>query len=430
MLVRVFEADTMPEALKKVKEALGPDALILSTRTVRKGGLGVFRKPICEVTAAIDSVEEDVFEEAGAAGDVQAAEPEELTYQDLWQQSQPSSAAGYHPHIHGFKPPNGSKPPEGSKQLDDGLKDVRHEIDELKALVRQLAKPAEAPAPRTRPVVSAPPKRAPQNAEVQEMSLLQNELDRIGICGEAAATLEHYAWEKLSPRQLGDPQGIREFLTDAIGRLVSVAGPLRLDPQRQKRIALVGPTGVGKTTTLAKMAANQLLRGVGRVALITIDTYRIAAVEQLKVYGEIMNLPVEVVTTPEQLQQAFARHRDKELILIDTAGRSPRNDLSMAELEAFLGAAGTENHLVLSATTRDRELTEAVQRFSRIPLHSLIFTKLDECEQCGSLLNIPLTQQLPLSFLTNGQRVPEDLLEADVEAITGFITGSYREKAV
>jgi flagellar biosynthesis protein FlhF len=417
MLVRIFEAETMPQALKKVKEALGPDALILSTRTVRKSGLGVFRKPICEVTAAIDSSDSEEFGQSSPApNNPLAAEQDELNYQDLWQQPRESAVASYNQHIQGIKP------------QDDSLKDVRNEIDELKALVQQLAKPAETPAPR--PIVTAPPRKLQQGAEVQEMSLLQNELDRLGISDEAAATLEQYAWEKLSPRQLGDPQGIREFLNDAIGRLVSVTCPFKSIGNQQKRIALVGPTGVGKTTTIAKMAASQLLKGTTRIALITIDTYRIAAVEQLKVYGEIMNLPVEVVTTPEQLQQAIARHRDKELILIDTAGRSPRDDMSIAELAAFLGHANTENHLVLSATTRDRELSEVVQRFGRIPLHSLVFTKLDECEQCGTLLNISLTQQLPLSFLTNGQRVPEDLMEADAEAITGFITGSYREKAV
>ncbi|ABA88410.1 flagellar biogenesis protein FlhF [Syntrophotalea carbinolica DSM 2380] len=419
MLVRVFEAETMPLALKKVKEALGPDALILSTRTVRKSGLGVFRKPICEVTAAIDTVEPEADTAAPQTPPPNAGkteEQDELTYQDLWQKTRPGAEAAYQPHIYGTERPK------------DDLKDVRNEIDELKALVKQLAKPAEPASPP--PIVAAPPRKVQQGAEVQEMALLHNELDRLGICGEAAASLEQYAWDKLSPRQLGDPQGIREFLVDAIARLITVYGPLQTEPRRQKRIALVGPTGVGKTTTIAKMAAKQLLNGTGRVALVTIDTYRIAAVEQLKVYGEIMNLPVEVVTTPEQLHQALARHQDKELILIDTAGRSPRDDMSIAELAAFLGKAETENLLVLSATTRDRELTEAVQRFSRIPLHSLVFTKLDECEQCGTLLNISLTQQLPLSFLTNGQRVPEDLVEADTEAITGFITGSYREKAV
>lgn len=418
MLVRVFEAETMALALKKVKEALGPDALILSTRTVRKSGLGVFRKPLCEVTAAIDSADTESFSEPQAKpGIVPAAEMDELSYQDLWRQPETQPQP---------KPATAASVP---RQPEDSLRDVRNEIDELKALVRQLARPSE-PAPPGPAIAAAAPRKRPAGTEVQEMGLLQNELERLGISGEAAATLEQYAWENLSPRQLGDPQGIREFLSDAIGRLVHVSGAVRIAPGRQKRVALVGPTGVGKTTTIAKMAAGQLLKGVGRVALITIDTYRIAAVEQLKVYGEIMHIPVEVVTTPEQLHQALSRHADKELILIDTAGRSPRDDMSIAELAAFLGKAETENHLVVSATTRDRELAETVQRFSRIPLHSLVFTKLDECEQCGALLNLSLTRQLPLSYLTFGQRVPEDFMEADVETITGFITGSYREKAV
>jgi flagellar biosynthesis protein FlhF len=418
MLVRVFEAETMPLALKKVKEALGPDALILSTRTVRKGGLGVFRKPICEVTAAIDSMEPESFKEASPkpAEDREAAQ-DELTYQNLWKQPQQSHPDGYPSTNHSPKHPD-----------EDNLKEVRNEIDELKALVKQLAKPAEPAVPQT--IATSRPQKPKASAEVREMRLLQNELERLGIGGEAAEALEQYAWERLSPKQLGDPQGIREFLAEAIGRMIHVAAPFQTGPNRQKRVALIGPTGVGKTTTIAKMAASQLLRGVTGVALITIDTYRIAAVEQLKVYGEIMNIPVEVVTTPEQLQQALKRHRDKELILIDTAGRSPRDDMSIAELTTFLETADTENHLVLSATTRDRELTDTVKRFGRIPLHSLVFTKLDECEQCGTVLNISLTQQLPLSFLTNGQRVPEDLIEADAEAITGFITGSHREKAV
>jgi flagellar biosynthesis protein FlhF len=180
---------------------------------------------------------------------------------------------------------------------------------------------------------------------------------------------------------------------------------------------------VGKTTTIAKLAANLLLEGGIRIALVTIDTYRIAAVEQLKVYGELMNVPVEVVLTPEQLQEVFARHQDKDLILIDTAGRSPKDEESIADLNKFLGPeSATEIHLVLAASTRDSELQSTVRNFGRLPLNSLVFTKLDECDQCGSLLNVPLHQDLPLSYLTNGQRVPEDLLVADPAAVAGFVT--------
>ncbi len=135
-----------------------------------------------------------------------------------------------------------------------------------------------------------------------------------------------------------------------------------------------------------------------------------------------MNLPVEVVLTPAQLQEVFSRHQDKDLILIDTAGRSPKDEQSIAELHSFLGPESvTENHLVLAAPTRDSELQSAVGHFECLSLHSLIFTKLDECDQRGSLLNVPLHQNLPLSYLTNGQRVPEDLIVADPAAVAGFV---------
>jgi flagellar biosynthesis protein FlhF len=187
---------------------------------------------------------------------------------------------------------------------------------------------------------------------------------------------------------------------------------------------LIGPTGVGKTTTLAKLAADYLTHFDGKVALVTIDTYRIAAVEQLKVYGEILCLPVEVVFSPAELQAAFARHADKDLILVDTAGRSPRDDQRLDELAAFLGPdSATSKHLVLAAPTRNRELQETVRRFGRLPLDSIIFTKLDECEDRGALLNIPARQDLPVSYLTNGQRVPEDLLTAKPATIADFVMG-------
>jgi flagellar biosynthesis protein FlhF len=137
-----------------------------------------------------------------------------------------------------------------------------------------------------------------------------------------------------------------------------------------------------------------------------------------------MNVPVEVVVSPKQMRGVLNRHRDKDLILIDTAGRSPRDETSLNELADILTPElGTENHLVLSAATRDEDLYGAVARFGRVAIHNLIFTKIDECSQAGALFNVHLRHNFPIAYLTNGQRVPEDILVADSKNIARMIMG-------
>jgi flagellar biosynthesis protein FlhF len=243
-----------------------------------------------------------------------------------------------------------------------------------------------------------------------------------GIEPETASALARYAGQRLSPAQLDDPQALRLCLVDAVQNFISVAPPDFTEDGQQKRIALVGPTGVGKTTTIAKLAAWYMARHHGKLALITIDTYRIAAVEQLKVYGQIMRLPVEVVIGPEQWASCLNKHHDADLILIDTSGHSPQNALAVTELSEFFTAIpAIEKHLVLSATTREHELLHSLQAFDALAVERTIFTKIDECSNLGVLLNVQVHNARPLSFLTNGQRVPEDLLEIDRRKVAELI---------
>jgi len=399
MLVKVFEAEEMSSALRMVKEKLGPDALILSTRTLRKGGMGVFGKPVLEVTAAVESP-------ALAAPHRAAPDPEqELSYRDIWRRSTVIEPAGAAEEGGPPKDPSG-----------EDLASVRAEISELKEMLRQAARGSRT---ERDPDFS---RTYALSGETGGLQHLLGDLTRWGIEAGVAETIVRHAQEKLSSSQLCDPSHLQGFLQETIGAMVRVTGSMFARNGKQQRIALIGPTGVGKTTTLAKLAADYLTHFDGKAALVTIDTYRIAAVEQLKVYGEILCLPVEVVFSPDELQAAFARHADKDLILLDTAGRSPRDDQRLDELAAFLGPeSGTSKHLVLAAPTRTRELRESVRRFGRLPLDSIIFTKLDECEDRGALLNIPSHGNLPVSYLTNGQRVPEDLLTADPATVADYV---------
>jgi flagellar biosynthesis protein FlhF len=301
--------------------------------------------------------------------------------------------------------------------------DLQSEVNELKDLVKNLAGRLSDMA---QSAASSPPVPAPRQLKVKtgEGPRHHNGAihgDRIltmlvekGINVETARTIAGFLRESLTERELSSEEVIAAAIKDTIRDLIQVDPPFAESIPDRKCIALVGPTGVGKTTTLAKIAASFLASGSSSVALITIDTYRIAAVEQLKVYGEIMDLPVDVVITPEQLQLSLQRHRDKDLILIDTAGRSPRDRFCIQELQAFFPQElQIDKHLVLSATTREYELLDTIERFQELGISHTIFTKIDECANLGILLNVQIQNPNPLSYLANGQRVPEDLLAAN-----------------
>ena len=210
-------------------------------------------------------------------------------------------------------------------------------------------------------------------------------------------------------------------LKDLISRRVQTTGAILLNPGHLKAVALIGPTGVGKTTTIAKLAAHYALVEKKKVGLLTVDTYRIAAVEQLKTYSQIIDIPVGIAYTQADVLPAVAQFKDFDLLLIDTAGRSQKNIMQVGELKAMLETLRCETHLVLSAQTKESDMIEAAERFSAARVDRLLFSKLDETSSYGTLLNVADKTGIPLSYFTIGQKVPEDIETADGSRLAELI---------
>ena len=218
-----------------------------------------------------------------------------------------------------------------------------------------------------------------------------------------------------------DPEATKG-LSEYLHNVLKTGDGIGLKDGRPKIVALIGTTGVGKTTTIAKIAAKFVLeRGIS-VALITADTYRISAVDQLKTYSDIIGLPLEIVYSPSELGPALKRHKNKKLILIDTAGRSQNNEYQMQELKEFLAAdPSIEKHLVMSATTKERDAEAILDRFADCHPDRILVTKTDETESIGAIVNLLFDRRIALSYITTGQSVPDDIEPAKPEALARLL---------
>ena len=287
--------------------------------------------------------------------------------------------------------PSVSSVPFQPPQPDPEVNQLRSEVKELSALVRSLmGGPALA-----EPAVDVP---LLVRAGVDE-SLLQGPLADL-------ANLE-------------DPLSLASALA---GKMQAFTIPPPLDGKQV--IAFVGPTGVGKTTTLAKLAARLSLERRVKVALVTADTYRIGAVEQLRTYARIMGIPLEVALSPEEVTSAIEKHSDKDVILVDTVGRSQRSDEHLAELKSFVDAASpTETYLVMAASLSRSTQDEVVDKFKLLSPTRLVVTKIDETADMSCLVNLPLRTGLGIACLTAGQNVPQDIDFADAGVIARLVVG-------
>jgi flagellar biosynthesis protein FlhF len=307
--------------------------------------------------------------------------------------------------------------PPASDDLNAFTTSLRGEVGELRSMVRELLT-------RPGPAGAAMPD-VPEELREYYTGRIQN-----AVAAEIAAEVITEArtrlaeWRERSPDQQVDlRQLIPEVLLESIERMLPPAEPVQVESDAGKYVALVGPTGVGKTTTIAKLAAHFKLREQKRVGMITIDTYRIAAVDQLKAYAEILDIPLEIVLTPEEMSAALERMREFDLVLIDTSGRSQKDAQRLSELKQFLDAAQTsassvdspaggrrlEVHLVLSCTSHQGQLLDVAEKFSALGLDRVVFTKVDEAVGLGVILNVVRRLNLQLSYLTTGQDVPDDI---------------------
>jgi len=377
----------MAEALEQVKRQYGRGAVILSTRTVNRGSfLGFGGKTCVEITAA------------RAMSDL----PPPLRRGSVLRRSGSGGRAS------GVAPP---MPP--TSMAPDAAPDTHalaSEVGALKSLVGDLVRETR----RSRPSL------VPGELYEHYQNLVENR-----VASEVAGQLIAELRRRLTPRQLQDPAAVRGQLSESLAAMLPAAGPIRVrDNGEPLVVALVGPTGVGKTTTLAKLAANLCLREGRKVGLVTLDTYRIAAVEQLKTYAQIIDVPLEIAASPQQLKKVVREMADREIILMDTAGRGQRDTTKINDLKAFFAEVKpSEVHLVLSATCGEGVLTQTIQRFSDLGVDRVIFTKLDEAVGFGVILNCLQRVNARMSYVTTGQDVPCDIEVGEGRAIAGLILG-------
>lgn len=468
MRVKRYVVDTMPDAMHSIRSELGSDAVILSTKEIKVGGfMGMFTKKKIEVVAAVENGQKPAVPEKAPAPPMnvpRSAVPQ--AYQKAAQASVPAqqpvtvkdAAAGktFAEIAAALADPPGqgggvavmpvltkTEPPETREDEPAAIQQPAAKLEEsrkaLSAIYESLGAEQPVPAAATgsendvlREIrdmkhwmeriarYSSGAAELPDALEVLKSRLVDQETDAVLVDEWIGYVLERYREEGSS----WSPDRFAAVLNEQIDEFLDgrIAGGIATDT---RIVYIAGPTGVGKTTTIAKLAAEQLFKQGRKVGLITSDTYRISAVEQLRTYASILNMPLEVVQSPGDLQRAMFRLEGCDLVLMDTAGRNYRNEMLVAELQSLLAKElKSETFLVLSLTSKSRDMKKIAEHFGRYQLDKVIFTKLDETGSYGPLFNVLNDYPLKLSYITNGQNVPDDLLMATREQIAGMLMGT------
>ena len=382
MHVKKFTAKNIQEALKLVKKDLGKDAIIISTKDVKP----VSNNGNChtvEVTAAIDFNSDDI---PGIKEFIYPLQKEITELKGIVKSISPDLLGSF-------------------KKSTDNF--IENEVVELKSIVHYLLNNTSAL----------------KDLGIHEslINMYREAINR-GINERLAFRLVEIANSQVANKTALSENNVKACFFREMKNFIKTNGALKTGVKKPKVVSFVGPTGVGKTTTVAKLAAELSLNQKKEVALLTLDTYRIAAVEQLRIYSKIIDVPIFVARDRQEFNKALELCMDKDIVLVDTAGRSRKDEKQMKELMDFLNDdVPVETHLVLSSTDQEEILYSNVKHFHPLSVDYLIFTKLDEASSFGMLFNIAMKTNKPISYFTTGQKVPEDIEVASAEKTIDLI---------
>ena len=392
MIIKKFQAATETEGILMAKHELGDAAVIMNIKTIKHRGIArLFKKDVVEVTAALE-------ERAHTTDKIPVKKINAIV-------------------------DDSTKPVmELDKQHNTA---IEQKLDNLQNMLQNKISTSVAVEKKENEAEDKTKEKSVNFKFMQLVyrQLLDNEVD------------EKYAYQIIGEIESGlkKESNIDSILAGIYQKIILKLGQPKIIEAEEKKTKLVffmGPTGVGKTTTIAKLASYFKLEKKLKVALITCDTYRIAAVEQLRTYANILDVPLQVVYTIEEFNSAVKGYKDYDLIFVDTAGRSHKNNEQCNEILHFVNDCQIdenvekETFLVLSAATKYKDLLNINQVFSTLKNYSIIFTKLDETTCLGNILNMKLHTGLQLSYVTSGQAVPDDISIIDAQKIARNLLGS------
>lgn len=423
MNLKRYRVNNIKEALKFIKRDLGPDALIVSTRQVKegKGAFGMFGKTMLEVTAAPGEKKKNSSApkvQATTAIEAYSGGGAENALADTFMRGQKNSELSVTDQTRNMMVPiqkelQGIRMTLGdlssqSNAFDDHLAgELKHELGEMRHMLNVLASRTGS--------LSDPD--LPEN-----LLLLYQQMKFSGLEEKFARRLVMEAQRNMTEEDLENFAYVKIFLARMLMKIIKITRGLEGLKPSQRIVALLGPTGVGKTTTVAKIAAEQMRKYKRKVALISVDTNHRSSAEQLRAFAKIIKVPFSVVKDKAEMNRLINSYEDYDSIIIDTDGCSQRNDGQLYEMREIFDERGRiHNSLVLSATSKDVDMNEVTRKFGCMPIDSIIFTKLDESATYGSLFNHAIRFKKPLSFLTLGQKVPEDLEVASRERLVDLL---------